>query len=195
VSSTVMDFVAVVFMLALLCFFSFDATVFSVNKDLYIIITYRISSHVRDATCRRRYGSCYMRYRRHNVSDTTLAIWRPQRCGVHIAISSELYLIIPAARCYTEDIQRAGTVAPRIKHWHAAHSSEFHERADTVNTRIEMVSTWSYSTLVVVLSVLVVGITSESGHERQKRSPDGYGQPSYHQPKKPSSTCISLCSL
>jgi len=31
-----MDFVAVVFMLALLCFFSFDATVFSVNKDLYI---------------------------------------------------------------------------------------------------------------------------------------------------------------
>jgi len=30
-----MDFVAVVFILALLCFFSFDATVFSVNKDLY----------------------------------------------------------------------------------------------------------------------------------------------------------------
>jgi len=37
VSSTVMDFVAVVFMLALLSFFSFDATVFSVNKDLYIV--------------------------------------------------------------------------------------------------------------------------------------------------------------
>jgi len=35
-SSTVMDFVAVVFMLALLCFFSFDATVFSVNKNLYM---------------------------------------------------------------------------------------------------------------------------------------------------------------
>jgi len=37
-----MDFVAVVFMLALLCFFSFDATVFSVNKDLYIAIIYKV---------------------------------------------------------------------------------------------------------------------------------------------------------
>jgi len=30
-----MDFVAVVFMLALFCFFPFNATVFAVNKDLY----------------------------------------------------------------------------------------------------------------------------------------------------------------
>jgi len=36
-----MDFVAVVFMLALLCFFSFDATVFSENKDLYVNVALR----------------------------------------------------------------------------------------------------------------------------------------------------------
>jgi len=71
----------------------------------------------------------------------------------------------------------------RIKRWHSAPSAECRIRTHTVRT---MVGLWSYATLVVLLSTLAVGITAESGHERQKRSPSGYGQPSY-QPKKPSS--------
>lgn len=37
--------------------------------------------------------------------------------------------------------------------------------------------------------MLVVGITSESDHERQKRSPDGYGKPTYHKPSKKCYQC------
>ena len=108
---------------------------------------------------------------------------------------SGLLIFTGIARCRMAGIRRPSSC--RIKRWHSAPSTECRIRIHTVRT---MVGVWSYAMLVVLLSTLVVGITAESGHERQKRSPGGYG----YQAKKPSSMpsqslstsiCITLATM